>query len=202
MKESEIYQQHLAESVAQVINWQGGVTEYLTRLAEMKAKRIWQSNVGKVFKSEELKEDVMVVAVGFKIHDDIWKSNSSWKEYAIIVKIAFVKDVNPILQNKRKKITDKERKYLKRLQEMREMVIDQTYTKYHNYSRYYSTSKLYDEVKGIQDDIEYLKNNIKAVDTAEWSWSLEDILAQDFLTKGINYDNQTLFCKDKKDYEY
>ena len=119
MKEEGIYQKALATAIEQAANSQLAVKEHLRRLAFMKAERAWKECIGNEYESEEL-GTVKAVAVGFKTKNDIFKlERYNNTENAISVFVVFAVDVQSLIDNKRKQLTDAERKSLKEIKSIR-----------------------------------------------------------------------------------
>jgi hypothetical protein len=193
MKEEGIYQRALATAIEQAANSQLAVKEHLRRLAFMKAERAWKECIGNEYESEEL-GTVKAVAVGFKTKDDIFKlERYNNTEDAIIVFIVFAVDVQSLIDNKRKQLTDAERKSLKEIKSIRN---EADYCKNNPWYSQYSESRSckIDTFQRINDDFRKRKNKLKVLDIAQWSWSLSDVLADSFIEKGMNYDRQ-MICK-------
>ena len=193
MKEEGIYQRALATAIEQAANSQLAVKEHLRRLAFMKAERAWKECIGNEYESEEL-GTVKAVAVGFRTKDDIFKlERYNNTENAISVFVVFAVDVQSLIDNKRKQLTDAERKSLKEIKSIRN---DADYCKknpwYSQYSEYRSCK--IDTFQRINDDFRNRKNALKVLDIAQWTWSLSDVLEDSFIEKGMDYDHQTI-CK-------
>ena len=194
MKEEGIYQRALATAIEQAANSQLAVKEHLRRLAFMKAERAWKECIGNEYESEELGGTVKAVAVGFKTKDDIFKlERYNNTENAISVFVVFAVDVQSLIDNKHKQLTDAERKSLKEIKSIRK---DADYCKknpwYSQYSEYRSCK--IDTFQRINDDFRNRKNALKVLDIAQWTWSLSDVLEDSFIEKGMDYDHQTI-CK-------
>lgn len=197
MKEETIYQQALAKAIEQTANGQMAVTEYIKRLALMKAQHAFDGCIGKTYNSSRLKTEVMAVAVGYRIKDSVWKKNryDDNQEDVVTVNIAFAADVTPLLESKRKQLTDAERKHLKEIQRKRKHAKEAIENDYRWYR--HVDPAAYKEVSDAQQELYYrLKNKLNVIDIASWSWSLTDILRDDFLQKGMNYNYQTI-CESK-----
>ena len=193
MKEEGIYQRALATAIEQAANSQLAVKEHLRRLAFMKAERAWKECIGNEYESEEL-GTVKAVAVGFRTKNDVFelgRYNST--ENAITVFVAFAVDVQSLIDNKRKQLTDAERKDLRKIKRIRN---DADYYKknpwYSQYSEYKNCE--IDVFNRINDDFRHRKNALKVLDIAHWTWSLSDVLEDSFIEKGMDYDHQTI-CK-------
>ena len=196
MKEETIYQQALAKAIEQTANGQMAVTEYIKRLALMKAQQAYDGCIGSTYTSRRLKCEVMAVAVGYETKDCVWKNERYYnnKENVITVWIAFATDVTPLLESKRKQLTDAERKHLKTIQSKRKYALKAKESEYEWYHRL--DPREYNEMNGIRSDLYYkLKNKLNVIDIASWTWNLTDILRDDFLKKGMSYDNYQSICK-------
>lgn len=193
MKEEGIYQRALATAIEQAANSQLAVKEHLRRLAFMKAERAWKECIGNEYESEEL-GTVKAVAVGFKTKDDIFKlERYNNTENAISVFVVFAVDVQSLIDNKRKQLTNAERKSLKEINSIRR---EADYCKKNPLYSQFSESRSckIDTFQRINDDFRNRKNALKVLDIAQWSWSLSEVLADSFIEKGMNYDRQ-MICK-------
>ena len=99
MKEENIYQKGLINSIENTINGVVSCKEYLERLASMKADKVFCDCIGRKFRSDDLKQVVIAVAVGYEIKSRIWESDR-YDNDAIVIKIGFVTDVDSILSSK------------------------------------------------------------------------------------------------------
>ena len=188
----EIYQQALVRAIEQTANGQLAVTEYLTRLAQMKALQVYDYCMGKTFRSEEMKCEVMPVAVSYRIRNSVWDRGRCYSKYdrqIIYIEIAFVADVGSILESKRRQLTDAERKYLKELKKHRCESKDAAKG---SWWRRGADSEAYERVISIGRKLEELKSKLKVVESAEWTWELSDITSDMFMKKGMSYDGQTI----------
>lgn len=194
MKEENIYQQALADAITQQINAEKAVKEHLERLAVMKAEKVYRACIGKQFRSEDLGYKVTVIAVGYHISEDIWKTNGWYRisgKDMVQIKIAFAVDVENVLGSK-KGVTETERKQLKKIKSKVDNVISfrEYDKKFYRYSSY--DPQDYDEIYEIKSSLEDLKNKLKVIDAAVWSYSISDVLSDNFLEKGMSYDGQTI----------
>lgn len=193
MKEETIYQQALAKAIEQTVNGQMAVTEYITRLARMKAQQAYDGCIGMTFTSKYLKCEAMAVAVDYKIKDRVWEKDryDDNQDNVVTVYIAFAADVTPLLESKRKQLTEAERKYLKKIQAKRKRAVAAKESKHYLYRRMNPDD--YKEMEDARKELFYiLKNNLKVIETASWTWSLTEIMRENFLQKGMNYYNQTI----------
>ena len=196
MKEETIYQQALAKAIEQTANGQMAVTEYITRLALMKAQQAYDGCIGSTYTSSRLKCEVMAVAVGYEVKDRVWKKEryDDNQKNVITVMIAFAADVTPLLESKRKQLTDAERKHLNTIQSKRKHALKAKESEYGWYRCV--DPREYNEMNDIQQNLYYnLKNKLNVIDTAQWTWNLTDILRDDFLKKGMSYNNYQSICE-------
>lgn len=192
MTEENIYQKALVNAIEQAANSQIAVREHLQRLAFMKSERVFNECIGKEFQSKNLKGTVKAIAVGYETKDDVFKlAKYNTTDDAIRIKVVFAVDVQSLIESKRKQLTLAERKDLKEIQSMRK---DADYcrknTWYGCYSSYRSCKV--DMFQRIQSDFENRKNALKVLDIVIWSYSLSKVLADDFIRRGLSYNNQTL----------
>ena len=193
MKEEGIYQRALANAIEQAANSQLAVKEHLRRLAFMKAERAWKECIGNEYESDELGK-VKAVAVGFETKNDVFElGRYNNTENAITVFVVLAVDVQSLIDNKRKQLTDAERKDLKKIKRIRN---EADYCKEHPFYSQYSEYKncVIHTFERINDDFRNRKNALKVLEIAQWTWSLSDVLEDNFIEKGMNYDHQPI-CK-------
>ena len=194
MTEEGIYQRALATAIEQAANSQLAVKEHLKRLAFMKAERAWKECIGNEYESEELGTvKVKAVAVGFRIKDDIFKlERYNNTEDAISVFIVFAVDVQSLIDNKRKQLTDAERMSLKEIKRIRK---DADYCKKNPWYSQYSEQRCckIDTFQRINEGFRNRKNALKVLEIAQWKWSLSEVLEDSFIEKGMDYDHQKIY---------
>ena len=192
MTEENIYQNALANAIEQAANSQIAVREHLNRLAFMKSERVFNECIGKEFESEDLKGIVKAIAVGYETKDDVFKlAKYNRTDNAIQIKVVFAVDVQSLIDSKRKQLTQAERKDLKEIQHMRK---DADYCRknpwYGSYSSYRNCKV--ETFERIQRDFNDRKNALKVLKVVTWSYNLSQVLADDFIRRGLTYDHQTI----------
>ena len=193
MKEEGIYQKALADAIEQEVNANAAIKENLRRLAYIKARDLYMNCIGKDFESEEL-GTVKVVAVSYETGYNVTDLERVFDK-ALEISVAFAVDVQSILDNKRKKLTDGERKDLKRILEFRQKA---ERCKKFNWLTYYDIDRKDNkELKNIDEKLRERKNSLNVLEIATWSWNLTEVLAEDFIDRSMNYDGQTLYKPNK-----
>lgn len=177
MTELSLYQQSLGRSVEEIIKAQKSIFEFLMRIGELKVRAL-RDYIGKTYhiKGEELKAVAMMVLVS----DSFWE-HSILITHPIKIQIAFMKDLNPLLQSK-KRYTDLERKYMEELKCVYQDARPEDY-KYYTFNL--NPHNRLDYIHDIGIKLINLKHKIDVVDIYTWGWSFDDLLASDFLETGI-----------------
>ena len=192
MTEENIYQNALAHAIEEAANSQIAVREHLNRLAFMKSERVFNECIGKEFESEDLKGIVKAIAVGYETKDDVFKlTKYNSTDNAIQIKVVFAVDVQSLIDSKRKQLTLAERKDLKEIQHMRKDADDCRKNPWYGSYSPYRSNKV-ETFERIQRDFNNRKNALKVLDVATWSYNLSQVLADDFIRRGLAYDHQTI----------
>ena len=192
MTEENIYQNALAHAIEEAANSQIAVREHLNRLAFMKSERVFNDCIGKEFESEDLKGIVKAIAVGYETKDDVFKlARYNNTDNAIQIKVVFAVDVQSLIDSKRKQLTQAERKDLKEIRIMREDADCCRKNPWYGSYNSYRSCKV-ETFQRIQSDFENRKNALKVLEIATWSYNLSQVLADDFIRRGLTYDHQTI----------
>lgn len=192
MTEENIYQNALANAIEQAANSQIAVHVHLNRLAFMKSERVFKECIGKEFQSEVLKGIVKAISVGYETKEDVFKlARYNSTDNAIKIKVVFAVDVQSLIDSKRKQLTQAERKDLKEIQQMRK---DADYCRKNPWYRSFSPhcNCKVETFERIQYSFNDRKNALKVLEIATWSYSLSQVLADDFIRRGLTYDHQTV----------
>ena len=194
MTETGIYQKALAAAIEQAANSQLAVKEHLRRLAFMKAERVYKECIGNELENEK-RGTVKVIAVGYWTKKDVFELgeyNSTNKALQITVVLAA--DVQPLIDSKRKQLTKAERLELKKIQLFRKSA--DFYKNNPGISQYYE--KYNDDVEHLRcanSEFRNRKNKLRVLDIATWTWSLTDILKDDFIEGGMIYNGDQILLK-------
>ena len=192
MTEENIYQNALAHAIEEAANSQIAVREHLNRLAFMKSERVFNECIGKDFESEDLKGIVKAIAVGYETKDDVFKlTKYNSTDNAIQIKVVFAVDVQSLIDSKRKQLTQAERKDLKEIQYMRKDADNCRKNPWYGSYNPYRSCKV-ETFQRIQDDFENRKNALKVLEVATWYYNLSQVLADDFIRRGLAYGHQTI----------
>lgn len=197
MNKQEMYQQALTKAIEQAINGKNAVAEYTSRLAEMKAEQILIGSLGKEFACKELDCRARLVAVGYEAKREYWDRNSyaCREETALTITLLFARDVTDMIEAKG--VTDAEKRELKSVQRRYNHV-----KKGGCFDHYYCSSSIAvsenevaEAMKNTLNNLSSLKNGIKALTSATYYYSLEKVLADDFMKIGLSYDGQSILCR-------
>lgn len=196
MNKQEMYQQALTKAIEQAINGKNAVAEYTSRLAEMKAEQILMGSLGKEFACKGLDCRGRLVAVGYEAKLAYWDrdSYSHIEETAFIITLWFARDVTDMIEAKG--VTDAEKRELKSVQRRYNCVRKGGY-----FNHYYGKSiaaeenKVAEAMKNTWNNLISLKNEIKALTSATFYYSLENVLADDFMKIVLSYDGQSILCR-------
>jgi hypothetical protein len=197
MNKQEMYQQALTRAIEQAINGKNAVAEYTSRLAEMKAEQILKGSLGKDFACKELDCRGRLVAVGYEAKREYWNRDdyAFREETALIITLWFARDVTDMIEAKG--VTDAEKRELKSVQRRYNYV-----KKGGCFDHYYcsgsiadSENKVAEAMKKTWSNLNSLKNEIKALTSATYYYSLEKVLADDFMKIGLSYDGQSILCR-------
>jgi hypothetical protein len=196
MNKQEMYQQALTKAIEQAINSKNAVAEYTSRLAEMKAEQILIGSLGKEFACKELDCRARLVAVGYEAKREYWDRDSyaCREETALTITLLFARDVTDMIEAKG--VTDAEKRELKSVQRRYNRV-----KKGGCFDHYYSKSiavgenEVAEAMKNTWTNLNSLKNEIKALTSATYYYSLENVLADDFMKIGLSYNGQSILCR-------
>lgn len=181
----KLYQEALSESAKELFNSEAQVLNYVTQLGTFKVKKLSEQIVGKNYPSHFLlrsyktycgeyeKVDYKAVHVDFRIYDYNILRSIRDDESILSISAVFVRDPDVILDSKLK-LTDAEKRILRKLKEYYKV-------KDASGSRWFKNS----EVENLESDLSSLKHHIHAVIPLYWTYSLKDILSEDFPIKGI-----------------
>lgn len=191
MTEANIYQKALANAIEQAANSQVAVREHLRRLAFMKSECIYKACIGNEYQSRAL-GTVKAVAVGYEIKENVFElTRYNTTRNAISTKIVFAADVQALLDSKRKQLTDAERKGLKEMQDIRR---NADFSKKNLWYRPYAGDPegKVTRFENMNSDFRNRKNALKVLEIATWRWDLSDVLEDDFMGKGLDYNGQSI----------
>lgn len=196
MTEANIYQKALANAIEQAANSQIAVREHLRRLAFMMSERIYKACIGNEYQSREL-GTVKAVAVGYEIKENVFElAHYNTTRDAIRIKIVFAADVQALLDSKRKQLTDAERKGLKELKDIRR---DADFSKGNSWYSVFHEDGSVKRFERMDSDFRNRKNALKVLEIATWEWDLSDVLKDDFMGKGLDYDGQSIVESEDED---
>ena len=196
MNKQEMYQQALTKAIEQAINGKNAVKEYTSRLAEMKAEQILMGSLRKDFACKGLNCRGRLVAVGYEAKHEYWDRDSydCREETALIITLWFARDVTDIIDAKG--VTDAEKRELKFVQRRYNHVKKGgCFDHYYRKSIAVSENEVAEAMRETWKNLNSLKNEIKAVTLATYYYSLEKILADDFMKIGLSYDGQSILCR-------
>ena len=196
MNKQEMYQQALAKAIEQAINGKNAVAEYTSRLAEMKAEQILMGSLGKEFACKGLDCRGRLVAVGYEAKSEYWDrdSYSCREETALTITLWFARDVTDMIEAKG--VTDAEKRELKSIQRRYNHVKKGgCFDHYYSKSIAVSENEVAEAMENIRNNLNSLKNGIKALTSATYYYSLEKVLADDFMKIGLSYDGQSILCR-------
>ena len=196
MTEVNIYQKALANAIEQAANSQVAVREHLRRLAFMKSERIYKACIGNDYQSKTI-GTAKAVAVGYEIKENVFElTRYSTTRNAIRIKIVFAADVQALLDSKRKQLTDAERKGLKEIKDIRR---DADLSKENRWYRVFREDDSVKRFERMDSDFRNRKNALKVLEIATWEWDLSDVLEDDFVEKGLDYDGQSIIGSEDED---
>lgn len=196
MTEANIYQKALANAIEQAANSQVAVREHLRRLAFMKSECIYKACIGNEYQSEEL-GTAKAVAVGYEIKENVFElTRYNTTRNAISIKIVFAADVQALLDSKRKQLTDAERKGLKEIKDIRR---DADLSKMNSWYRVFREDDSVKRFERMDSDFRNRKNALKVLEIATWEWDLSNVLEDDFVGRGLNYDGQSIVGSEDED---
>lgn len=181
----KFYQNALSESAKMLINSEAQIKSHVNQLGKLRAESLGKQIIGKEFPVDALLESCKdcqgeYEKVGYKaVHVDAdfnsWNLLDSIRNNSSIltISVVFVRDPDVILKSNIK-LTDLEKKLLRKLR------------------RYYAVSPGRNsrwftclDVANPGDQLPDLRNSIHAVIRLYWKCSLEQLLSEDFLTRGI-----------------
>lgn len=186
MNYSEFIQNTLSNSVERLINAEAEVVSNLRWIIEQKEKVVTKKVQDKTYlasmllvsndwKAEGIDRDaeMKVVAIysGVDKYNLVDSLKSTKDSYSSVTRISivFMQNPNDILSSK-KKLTESERKILKALKD------------YYNKKYYYPDN---DKIMQLNRDLHALKHQFSVAYEATWSFALESILEDDFITRGL-----------------
>jgi len=196
MNKQEMYQQALTRAIEQAINGKNAVAEYTSRLAEMKAEQILMGSLGKEFECKELDCRARLVAVGYDVKREYWDRDSyaCREETALTITLLFARDVTDMIEAKG--VTDAEKRELKSVQRRYNRVKKGgCFDHYYSKSIAVSENEVAEAMKNTWTNLNSLKNGIKALTSATYYYSLEKVLADDFMKIGLSYNGQSILCR-------
>jgi len=196
MNKQEMYQQALTKAIEQTINGKNAVAEYTSRLAEMKAEQILMGSLGKEFACKGLDCRGRLVAVGYEAMREYWDRDSyaCREETALTITLWFARDVTDMIEAKG--VTDAEKRELKSVQRRYNYVKKGgCFDHYYSKSIAVSENEVAEAMKNTLNNLNSLKNGIKALTSATYYYSLEKVLADDFMKIGLSYDGQSILCR-------
>lgn len=196
MNKQEMYQQALTKAIEQAINGKNAVAEYTSRLAEMKAEQTLKGSLGKEFACKGLDCRGRLVAVGYEANREYWDRDSyaCREETALTITLWFARDVTDMIEAKG--VTDAEKRELKSVQRRYNHVKKGgCFDHYYGESIAVSENEVAEAMKNTWNNLNSLKNGIKALTSATYNYSLENVLADDFMKIGLSYDGQSILCR-------
>ena len=193
MNKQGMYQQALTKAIEQAINGKNAVAEYTSRLAEMKAEQILMGSLGKDFACKGLDCRGRLVAVGYEAKREYWDRDGYTyiEETAFTITLWFARDVTDMIVAKG--VTDAEKRELKSVWRRYNYVKKGGY-----FDHYYGNSiaveenKIAEAMKNTWENLNSLKNGIKALTSVTYYYSLENVLADDFMKIGLSYEGQSI----------
>ena len=184
----QLLQNGLTKSAEQYLDARTNLLFYFKELGKKKAAALLKALQDHVFKTEELmgEEDwsykyfkgeiLKVVASDYRVENyrlDDKIINPGRYNYPLTITIFFMRDPDEIL-NSKTKITDKEASLLKKLLKL-----------YNHENRVYIDSDEIQKYKSIDSELNDLKHKYHMITYLQWSYTMEDMTEEDFLTRGI-----------------
>lgn len=204
MTQLGFFQKALANSVEILLNTEAHVLSHLQWLAESKRRAIAAAAIGKDFNSDDicdydklahsyLKRNTMMRVVGVvcEINCDYlteWFKSRKCEEAMnpMTLKVNFMQNPDEILQSKAE-LTADEKRYLKKMKNLYENSENNDYNFY--------------EMLSTNIDLRNLKHHHNILLTQEWQYNFNDVLSDDFLSKGIRLKRVTIVERGGNIYE-
>ena len=196
MKQIEFFQKALANSVEILLNTEAQVTSHLRWLAETKRLAIERATKDKEFNSDDIcdydewsqanmaRDKMMrVVGVGSALNDynlvELLKARGRGLfGKTMTLYVFFMRNPDEILQSKAK-LTPDEKTYLKKM-------------KYYYDHRDHNGHQERSEMSETNQSLRELKHKYNILLKLEWQYNFNDVISDNFLTKGIRAGNVTI----------
>ena len=188
MREEDFYRSALARAAEQAINAHQALAEYSDRLMYLKSDQVADKWLKQTMYIDRLNDEAMCVAVCHHFYKHWWNGDH-FTQNAAGIHVAFIRDLQPMLDSKRMKLTETERKLLKELQDMRKRVPirdRQNVWKFQDGEHHYHRIE---RIKSILNNLEECKGKIKAGIVLNWEFGFAELLDEDFLDDDLSLDN-------------
>lgn len=193
MKQIELFQNALANSVETLINAEAQVRSHLKWLVEQKRIAIQRRSLGKVFNSDDIcvqrqlpkighNVKMKVVAIGSEIKRDLYadrfKCCGKYDYFYELfdINIFFMRNPAPILDSK-SRLTDREKSILKSMLKYYELSYPEPDT---------------EMLRQLSEELRMLKHGYNMVVRYQWGYNFNDILNEDILKEGLQANNVSI----------
>ena len=190
MDRMDLYRNGLLHAAERLIQAEAECRHFADDMMKEKQAKVVKKCLGKIFKCDDIfgegqwhadkfkGREIRCVGVDYRLHDNMYYTlvdqHYEWQPKMASITLHFLCDPDEYL-NSRKKLTDKEKVILRDLKGCYDCR---------------GNSRLYPKAERLGNDLLELKNFIHMYNNLKWSFSLDNLLADDFLT-GFLWANNT-----------